>query len=155
MSNTFTDNLEENIQKYGHTILSVFDLGAYSIGMAEQDLPDILITLNIDPKIQQTLINDICAQLKQKTIAPGHLEKIITAPAGVYLLPVTDIATLEEDYAIQAVEYYKHYRIKSKMSFLQLVFPDKDGFFPWDEKYNDSHTGNFLQKMLCNKPTIN
>lgn len=115
---------------------------AYSIGLYEKfEHPEIIcFGLNID--MMGNLINEVAAMIKQGSKIqtdvsyPDFLENV-----DVKFIPVSK--SFYGNYFGYGTRYYKD---STDFSALQLVWPDKENSFPWDEGFNPDW--KFKQPLL-------
>lgn len=128
--------VRENILKYGWHVTGVVDIEpfTYTVGLTRfEGHPELIIT-SLDPQQAQPVLN-ILGQLVQagRRLQPGvlHGEQSPLTGYDCWLIPVDDWEShpLAVAHAIYGRE----------ITALQMVWPDVNGLFPWQEGYN--HAG--------------
>lgn len=104
---------------------------AYTIGLTEAGLPELLIAGNIKHAVMAQLLNSAGSLHVKNEIKPGDvLDEIASMPLRVRA--VKDTLPLQ-----QAHNYYRDpQRVRGVVSALQLVWPDKAGAYP-DQVFYD------------------
>jgi hypothetical protein len=126
---------EELISTYGWMVQTVFPTQempgpffAYSIGLTDKGLPEVL-EVGLPGEVGGQLINDVAQMLLNEPQLVQQLPLKKTHPrwpAPFYLL-AADTA-LAKEYGAQA-----WYRSAERATFIQIVWPDKYGKWPWEE----------------------
>jgi hypothetical protein len=129
--------IEENIEQYGcHlALLAPTDYlpgFAYSISLYQKFQHPELICFGLDQDVLGAVLNHACDLIK----------------AGERLMPGVEYAGFLEGYKIQFIEvdrdYYPnyvgygcwYYGLTMDFPLYQLVWPDKENHFPWDDGFN-------------------
>ncbi|MGC4808741.1 DUF4262 domain-containing protein [Micromonospora sp. DT233] len=102
---------------------------AYTIGLTERGLPELVIA-GLDPLTAQTLLNDMAHRVYQRA-------QPLTADHRVEDLLLGYDAVIIEGQATEALHpgaAYARYG-KDHVRLQQVVWPDKQGRFPWDDGY--------------------
>ncbi|MFT4089074.1 MAG: DUF4262 domain-containing protein [Gordonia sp. (in: high G+C Gram-positive bacteria)] len=100
---------------------------AYTTGLTEFGRPELMIT-GLDAELSGRLLN-LAAQrvIDDPTIGGGtHLARVIREPYELAAVDVAHTATLR----VTQVVYGRAF------TALQLVWPDRDGCYPWDHGYS-------------------
>ena len=127
--------VEENIRKHGYHSTFVFSDKApsfcYSTGVYKTfRIPEIFISA-LPQNLSSSLVDNYVS--KFKNVNPIPVNKIITDLTerfSVYLIEVPKENLAE--YALSSVRFYKEEDYK----YLQLIYPDTNGYFPNDEGYD-------------------
>jgi len=125
---------ERLIREKGMMVMTIAPFGMctnYSIGMHDQDLPE-LIALGLPPDVGHELLHDIGAMLSEiRAKNPSGDLVGGVQPKGWHrqfvLIPVE--RPMGSSVAVGAAQ-----RSKNKASYLQVVHADRNGFFPWDHR---------------------
>lgn len=123
-------NVREKIMKHGWMVQGVFgDEGgpgfAYTIGLTEAGLPELLISGNLDNQVAMQLLNAAAALHVANEFQPGDE---ISDIANV----VFRVVACKPDAPVQqALNYYHDPKgSKGTVRTLQLVWPDDNGLYP-------------------------
>ncbi|OOQ58445.1 DUF4262 domain-containing protein [Mucilaginibacter pedocola] len=141
------NNVTANIEQHGcHIVLvqsgnSVPDF-AYSIGLYERFNHPEIICFDLKSDLMSSMINHACDLIEQgELLIPGKLYDGFLEGHNVQLLPV-DKAFYAEHFGY-ARWYYGNY---IDFPALQIVYPDLQGNFPWEENFNPEW--KFRQPLL-------
>lgn len=125
--------IREKILAYGWMVVGVYadspgdgSAFAYTIGLTDAGLPELLITGNLDYALMQTLLNDAAHLHVETELKPGDE---VSEIANV----VFKVALCGPEAPIQqAHNYYYHRpeRTHSRVRVLQLIWPDENGLYP-------------------------
>lgn len=127
------------VEEHGVAIQGVFgeENFAYTVGLAGQGLPEFII-FGLPHEVAATLLNLVAAHAKEAPIETGIRNDILEGyPA--WLLPVND----SSEYLTVAALYAD----VDSVAAYQIVFPDMEGRWPWDE--GSRVVG---QRLLCTPP---
>jgi hypothetical protein len=135
---TFEDPIDQatfdKILQYGHQVTYV-GTGeesppfAYTVGRAMKDRPELLI-VGLAQRVAQQLLNDLADRddAEPLEVGPEGLEiRDLIAGYPAILLPADPVAA-EMNLALRFFG-------SEKVSALQVVWPDREGRFPWAEGY--------------------
>jgi Domain of unknown function (DUF4262) len=123
--------IEDNIEKYGHTIQYVQgDSGdpswAYTIGRMRSGLPELVVT-GLDPASSAGVLKVVHDEWQQ--VVNGM------QPSGggpeIRLMPVPRSVVESTDYLSGAVAYSRRHLVRFP-SAQQIIWADPSGSFPWD-----------------------
>lgn len=138
------------IAKSGHMVLGVGSDGtstpfAYSIGLSEAGLPELLLALPINYDAMVLAVNEVAARLKKREKAFGEREQLdIEFSTPVIIRNPTDMDRVRRDYTIQVGQFYR----RQDYAVQQIIFPDPHGLWPWDEGYAMGDTKSDLAMRL-------
>jgi len=116
---------------------------AYTIGLHHKNLPE-LIMVGLNSTMAMHILNH-CGYM----MTNGNKFKHGTVITELANLPTTIITVHEELKRKRAVQAYNHYG-HWDFDLMQLVMPDANGLFPWDEGYDPRMKE--AQAMLGNPP---
>ena len=143
-----SNKIDDMIDKYGHTVLGVMGAEdspefAYTIGLTETRRHPELLIIGTSMATSQILLNAIVGRIKagDKITDGTLLNEIATLPLAIKEISV-DAAS---GYALQAINRYKESHLVP--AFFQVVYPNKDGVFPWESNYS----GGESQPQLWSK----
>ncbi|MCU7556094.1 DUF4262 domain-containing protein [Alteromonas sp. ASW11-19] len=140
------DRIKVDIDKRGRSVITVMGGQTYSVGEALAGREDIILTTPLQPELCTTLINDACQGLRDGTISGQKTDKVIKG-FDVWLLPCSDELTAE--YISAGAEFYlTQTDTPIEVRYLQLVLPDSNGKYPWEQGYDTK----FTQPLLCRPP---
>ena len=102
---------------------------AYTVGLTARTQPELVIA-GLDPLIAQTLLNDLAARVIEQHMQLAHGQHLHDLIAG-YDAVLVDGPVTDDLYPGTAIGRYgaDHVRLR------QIVWPDRDGRFPWDPGY--------------------
>jgi hypothetical protein len=154
---SFTDSLpkvNEHITNVGQSVLSIMGNPCffYSLGAATSGISDVILIGNLPFKHGTVLINDTCKLLRANGNRLGRYDLLI-ADMPVYIMPCNvSLDEMKSKYVIRnemVFDTTHHERALGidTPEYVQFVFPDDKGFFPWDTEYNKG----FLQPLYTNK----
>lgn len=142
----FINDTKSSIVKHGRSITLAPHSHAYTIGMAHANLPDVIITAPLRPETMQVILNWVCDKLVDGTFKAGLNSEYIEN-FNVFIAPCTEnMAEFHAEYVAQADVYYQRAEMVSTKGFLQVVFPDSNGNFPWDNEYGGMTQPLFVLK---------
>lgn len=104
----------------------------YTIGLAAVGHPEIII-VGLPPKVAHSLLAQMADEIlsNQKRFEPGpEYSGYLADGFKVTFLDVADVG--EGDWFNIAHSYYGDHDFEA----LQMVWPDKEGHFPWDPQYD-------------------
>ncbi|MFJ2081298.1 DUF4262 domain-containing protein [Micromonospora chokoriensis] len=102
---------------------------AYTVGLTAHDYPE-LITAGLPPEVAHSLLNDLASRVYDKAERFTHGQRISDLIAD-YDAIIIDGPPTDELLPGAAISRYgrDHIRIQ------QMVWPDPQGRFPWDDGY--------------------
>ena len=130
-------HLEALIAQYGMAVYPVMPPGdappfAYSVGQQAKGLPE-LIVFGLPPQVAGAMLYTLAGHMETERAAGRPVGEgfvmVPDIPVRTALLPVTVAAASK--YAEVA-----HERSKGQASYLQVVWPDEAGVFPWEPGYD-------------------
>jgi len=135
------DHITSMIAQSGHAIIATDDghrSFAYTIGLTEQDLPEVII-FGMNQQYAGFYLNEAARIMKEQgAFADGSVNNDLShLPCGFKEVS----AEQAEGYALQALYRYEDCPVPPK--FIQMVVPDREGKLPWDEGYDAAHMGKF------------
>ena len=98
---------------------------AYTVGLTEHGLPELLIS-GLDPQLSQDLLNDLARRVHGTTQRFTHLQTIGDLLRGFDAV-IIDGAPTDALHAGLALARYGAQRVRLQ----QVVWPDPQGRFPW------------------------
>ena len=144
--------LEANILQFGWAVQCVFGTiespgpsFAYTIGLHDKEVPELLV-IGLPGEVGLPLINELAARML--TLHASGLPiygqvQLPGWPMPVYLLDANpDTAS---DYATAAYN-----RSHGEARYIQVVWPDKHGHWPWQNEASDSFRE--AQPLLAERP---
>lgn len=144
-TNEAKEGVEGNIEKYGCHIVLV-EAGnhlpdfVYSIGLYQQFNHPEIICFGLKSELMSSMINNACDLIKQgDKLVPGELYSGFLEGHNVQFLPVDN--AFYSDYLGYGSWYYD-----SNFPALQMVYPDLQGIFPWEDGFNPDW--KFRQPLL-------
>lgn len=129
----------DNIEKYGfHTTYVMEEIGftpfGYSTGIYKNfNIPELFIS-GLPNGLTNTLINNYVEKYKHKEVPIHQKVYDLIDRFPVYLFEVKN--ELLTEYTLTSLKFYKH----SDFKYLQLIFPDMNGFFPEEKEYDYDQT---------------
>lgn len=140
MSEILHYDLQAKIDKFGYTFIGVMSDSVnpgftYTIGLTALGMPE-LIMFAVKAQYAVQMLTDLIENHKKAGTVPGPtsrfrpLTELSNLPAHL-IVAETEKA---EQYAFQA-KYYAEER-NLKPTYLQWVFPDREGNFPWDKRWD-------------------
>src|SRR5215204_4600967 len=129
-------DIAENIVKYGWHFMGVFSPAddpkplapfGYSIGMAEHGLPEFIIFGLRQDQAHAVVSNAVSEMRDNLKAAPadGHVTNELASVPMIYRdVPAEDAA---KEHTVQAEVRYGR-----AVPVVQIVWPDRDGKFPWE-----------------------
>lgn len=146
---------EALIEKFGWMVQGVFEDVeknipgfSYSIGLHDKGFSE-LIVLGLPPDVAQTLLNDIAADAMMRRAASlPFLGEYRHAnwPMAMYILDAD--AAKARSFAFGADN-----RSDGAATYLQVVWPDPKGFFPWQPGFDAKYQQ--IQPLLGVAPSVN
>lgn len=126
--------IKKAITEHGFAVIAVADPAGsflYTVGFTDMGFPEVIIS-GLRQDIAHHFLWDI-----YRTYREGKHYETNTHVVGLANLPtvfktVTDNAA--QEFCCQAIYWYED-KLR-KPTFIQLVMPDRDGLFPWDEGFD-------------------
>jgi hypothetical protein len=132
----FYRRLRQKVEVFGWAVQAVFAVEeghpewAYTIGLHHFGHPEIIVT-TLPQRVAHNILNNVGEQVKQgQRFEVGPLYDKIIEGYGVTFRPVPDVSAGE--WFNVAHNYWGGYSFDA----LQLVWPDKEGRFPWQAGYS-------------------
>lgn len=125
----------DNIEKYGfHNTYVMEEIGftpfGYSTGIYKNfGIPELFIS-GLPNGLTNTLITNYAGRFKFKEIPLNKKIDDLIDRFPVYFIEVENDKLTE--YTLSSFKFYKN----SEFKYLQLIFPDLNGFFPNEEEYD-------------------
>jgi len=144
----FMAETKTNVDEYGVSVMGVIGSHAYTIGMANLGLPDLIMTGNLHQETCQMILNDLVCQWKEKGVQYGDNLNLISDRSGqplrAHVRAIAPDQTFYDDYVRQAINFYLEYPDYMKTEipmFAQIMWPDTNGKLPTEESYlhHDCH----------------
>lgn len=133
------------IERYGHTVISVFgeeDRSSffYSIGLAAAQLPELVVVAALYPDTGTHAVNRaaICMRKQERAFHEGE-EFDIGFSTPVRAHNPKNLANTRRQYTRQAGQYWR----REDYPVQQIIFPDANGKWPGQQGYN-MHTQPLL-----------
>lgn len=130
------ENIEDTIEEHDWAVITVGSGSgnpqfSYTIGLAAMNHPELIIA-GISPQISHRLFTDAYNRIKNENLC------LVDGST------LTDLATMETRFVkvsdagkkTMMVQAYNHYD-SWNFEALQLVWPDVEGNFPWDDDFNE------------------
>lgn len=144
-------HMEALIAEYGMAVNPVMPSGdappfAYSVGQQPKGLPE-LIVFGLPPQVAGAMLYTLAGHIEAEHAAGRAVG------AGFIVVPDVPVRTaLLEVPAAAASEYatVAHERSAGQATYLQVVWPDEAGVFPWEPGY-DGELRQY-QRMLGSPP---
>lgn len=130
------DRIENLITQYGFTVMSIFAAEgdddpsppfSYTVGLGDKGLPE-LIVFGLPQEVAHGIISNAVDLLIDGKLKLGEPASEIGNLALFPQLIATDVAG---DYIFQA-----NHRAGTLLPAIQLVWPDSDGKFPWEQEFD-------------------
>ncbi|MBC9006800.1 DUF4262 domain-containing protein [Micromonospora aurantiaca (nom. illeg.)] len=102
---------------------------AYTVGLTAHDYPE-LITAGLPPEVAHSLLNDLARRVYDTAERFTHGQRLSDVIAG-YDAIIIDGPPTDELLPGLAISRYGRDRIRLQ----QMVWPDQQGRFPWDDGY--------------------
>lgn len=148
--NQVLQKMDNDIARTGRSIMGVINSFYYTIGQAKKDKPDVIISCSIDANNAAYILNDVCDSIENGELTEGKTDQVLNG-LDVCLLPCTlNLSRLHDEYVVQAQAYYERNNINNA-TYWQLVLPDAENLFPWDEGYDKNKTMP-PQPIFCDPP---
>jgi hypothetical protein len=129
----------DNIEKYGfHNTYVMAEIGntpfGYSTGIYKNfGIPELFIS-GLTNGLTNTLINNYAERYKYKSVPLNKKIDDLIDRFPVYFIEVKN--ELLTEYTLTAYKFYAN----SEFKYLQLIFPDLNGFFPNETGYDYDQT---------------
>lgn len=128
------------IESYGHQIISVFPNEddppttvpfSYTVGRILKGRPELVITGPIAPNVAGAILNDTCAADDDEPLEPGQDRERLLVGYPLHVVEADPVAA----EMFQAIRFAELSGTDDSVRALQLVWPDPQKRFPWDEGY--------------------
>lgn len=139
----FQAKVERDMRDYGISVIGVARSSdsptfTYSVGFFQIDSPEVII-FGLDPRIATTLLNDLYSKVVEGKIKPRDW-LVDTTLAN---LPVTfrraDPDVIDE--WMTAAFAWSRKKTRRDPECLVMVWPDREGKFPWDPGFDTKFEG--------------
>lgn len=134
---TIQSTTDEHIRKFGHTVITVAGGEneppfAYTIGMTETDKHPEILVFGLPQSVAQYILNAVAERVRKgHRLADGDvLNQIANVPCAIKSIS----RGAASFYTFQAL--YRYEKAAVQPEFVQLVLPDRNGRFPWDDGYS-------------------
>lgn len=128
--------VRDDITKYGLSVIAVPSDGktpslAYSVGLWQGHHHPEIVTFGLPPRVAHVIINDIGkGVLAGKKFKDGDIvKKLANFPVALVSVPKDRF----EGVLNVCLAFYEH----SEFEALQLVWPDREGRFPWQNGFDE------------------
>lgn len=147
--NMQSQRIHETIEKNGWAVQGVLatmdqvdpePTWAYTVGMTDAGLPELMIIGNMRPDTLQTILNNAVMQhLKKEIVAGQVLEGVAENPLDGGADIRMQVRAASIDYHVQqALNYYGDpYNREGRVRVLQIVWPDAKGAYPGSFIYDE------------------
>lgn len=150
-------NIKESIDKYKVAVVVVNSPEipfAYTIGLTELNMPEVIITGNMRPQVMQSLVNHVAYNWIDNGVVTGVVTDMFTDkdksrdfPADLVPLDNTDESLINE-YGVQAYRYYE--QMNKVPEFVQLLWSDEKGNLPSSPNFELCDQIKLLKKRVLN-----
>ena len=140
----YFEKIYDNINKYGYNVTAIleekdFTPFGYSTGIYENlKIPELFIS-GLLPGLNGELIKKYVEKYKFKEVPINQKIEDLSDRFSVYFIEIDNNDLIE--YTLTSFKYYK----KRPFKYLQLIFPDLQGNFPFEKEYN--YDQNILGKV--------
>lgn len=142
----FIDKQEENIKKYGlsivctgtETIGNKMTSMAYTVGLSDNSEMSEIIVFGLPQDTAVKVLNLAADKLREGTAKPDEL---LTEICNLSMVLKVVPKSIANEYTLQA-----RYRAKRDVPVMQLVWPDRNGKFPWED--------NYKKEFLAHQPNL-
>lgn len=127
--------VNDNIEKFGfHTTYVMEEVDftpfGYSTGLYENfKIPELIIS-GLPNGLTNELINNYAEKFKYKEIPLNIKIESLTTRFPVYFIEINNESLT--DYTLSSFRFYEN----SEFKYLQLIFPDLNGYFPNESEYD-------------------
>jgi hypothetical protein len=128
--------VRDSIARYGWAVISVFpdadstdkinDAFAYTVGNSAAGLPELLV-VGMFGDDAKWLLNALSNKMRERGAPFSNSERIELGGKHPITLVLADQG-VKDRYTIQVGQFLKH-----DYDVMQIIVPDKDGRFPWDQ----------------------
>ena len=134
----FNRRTSELIDKYGWAVMYVAPRAgesgcrfAYTVGLTARDLPEFAIA-GLDHDLSIEVLNDVAGQAVSGTVfSHGQQVDEVIEDFGLIVIDGTNETSQDTIWPGAALQRYG-----SDVRLFQLVWPDMQGNYPWDEHYS-------------------
>lgn len=150
---TFEERLESVIQLHGFMVVGVVPqtkedverIGGmgfmYTIGLVEKGHPELLIA-GLPSDVAYTVLDDLGERvLGGETFVSGEVNDYVLKNYSVTFRQANN-QKARDDYACQA--YFRGDRKGQDVSVLQVVWPDREGRYPWEIEWSEEYRQDLL-----------
>ncbi|MDD4866187.1 MAG: DUF4262 domain-containing protein [Mycobacterium sp.] len=103
---------------------------AYTVGLTAHGYPELVIA-GLDPRTSQALLNDLANRVYGQAVRFTHGQHVSDLIAGCDAVIVEGPVIAE---LLPGMAYARYGRNAVRLQ--QIVWPDKDGRFPWQDGYD-------------------
>jgi len=130
-----TEKLEDIIQRHGHAVVFTEEITdtarvpmAYTVGLAAAGLAEIVV-FGLPSEVSQVLLNDAAQRLRRDELPVDEkIERLASMPVVFKRVP----PVAAEQHIMMA-----NNRAGQPVEALQLVWPDQQSRFPWEEAFDE------------------
>src|SRR5436190_8693687 len=126
----FLDHSRDVIDRHGHIVQVVMGTPdapgwAYTVGLHRHRLPELIIIGGLAVDDQHGILNELAQRMRAgERFEAGDRESTLLVGFDATFVEVADTST--EDFAVAN-------RLQSGFRALQVVWPDHDNRFPWED----------------------
>lgn len=140
------------IEKNGYQIIYVFpDLEdgtkgfAYTVGLTEKSLPELMIEGNLQPQLLQHLLSINADHVLNNGFKQGTIDGLIVAQDGKFPSEFVELEKTTELLSSRFIFVDNRYRLdpmKSEVRLAQVLWSDSNGKFAYEEgfEYKNAYT---------------
>jgi len=136
-SKRFYEKLRENIERVGHSVISVFGDEqrppfSYTVGLWEARLPELILVIGIEPQDALNAVNAVAGLLRRRERAFDQWQELdIGFNVPVRMHNPYDIELVRQEWTIQSGQFLRvqDYPVQ------QILFPDANGKWPDERGY--------------------
>ena len=128
--------IQDHIDRFGWSVTAVVPTYddpctpfAYTVGLTEHAHPELVIA-GLDPITSQALLNDVADRVVHRQARFDHGRRLHDLLAGYDAIIIGGVATDALHPGAAHARYGSH-----RVRLQQIVWPDRDGRFPWQAGY--------------------
>lgn len=149
----FATQISSNIQEFGWHMFQIFgsDTSApfyYTIGLTEQDLPEIIIVGGMSPQTAHGIVKSTIDKWQEEGEKLGVMDDLIVDGNGnglnMLAREVKQTPQVENDYAVQLFNYYQDRPVR----LVQLLWPDEQNRLPTHKDFSMHHYTEILPPLV-------
>lgn len=150
---TFFQDQNAKIEQYGHTYLAVMDSEEspgfiYSIGLSEKGMHDLIFIGASRPNALNYIAAGVIAQKDGATLEPGIIEPETGMNPFKVRMALVENNALAGTHAFSSARRLEAIESGKPVKIMQVVMPDMDGLFPWEDGYN------WLDQQITENPFL-